>query len=112
LAVTFGRLPIPKLTKTVQSWIGKHYIFTFIVNYQNIYLLKLRSKKLGKEVNKNTIPFWAQPTSKFKFPSTEEQKIKEETTEESLCLGKKVSAPKPIPKLNLGFRYRNQVSVA
>ena len=40
-------------------------------------------------MNKNTIPFWAQPTSKLKFHSTEEQKIKEETMEESLGLGKK-----------------------
>jgi hypothetical protein len=49
----------------------------------------LRSKKLGKEVNKNATSFWAQPTSRLKFHSTEEQKIKEETMEESLCLGKK-----------------------
>jgi hypothetical protein len=67
----------------------------------------LRSKKLRKEVKENTIPFWAQPTSKFEFHSTEAQKIKEEKVEESLGL------PKPIPKLDLGFgcRYRNQVSV-
>ena len=66
-----------------------------------------------KEVNKNTIPFWAQPTSKLKFHSKEEQKIKEETMEESLGLDKKVTAPKPIPKFDLGYgcRYRNQVSV-
>ena len=37
----------------------------------------------------NTIPFWAQPTSKLKSQSTEKQKIKEETVEESLGLGKK-----------------------
>ena len=34
-------------------------------------------------------PFWAQPTSKLEFHSTEEQKIKEETMEESLGIGKK-----------------------
>ena len=34
-------------------------------------LLNLRTKKLGIEVNKNTIPFWAQLTSKLKFHSTE-----------------------------------------
>ena len=50
---------------------------------------KLRSKKLGNEVNKSTIPFWAQPRSKLKFHSTIEQKIKEETMEKSLGLGKK-----------------------
>jgi hypothetical protein len=49
----------------------------------------LRSKKLRKEVKENTIPFWAQPTSKLEFHSTEEQKIEEETMEESLDLGKK-----------------------
>ena len=49
----------------------------------------MRSKKLRKGVKENTIPFWAQPTSKLKFHSTEEQKIKEETMEESLGLGKK-----------------------
>jgi hypothetical protein len=49
----------------------------------------LRSKKLRKEVKENTISFWAQPTSKLEFHSTEEQKIKEETMEESLGLGKK-----------------------
>ena len=38
-------------------------------------------------MNKNTIPFWAQLTSKLKFHSTKEQKIKEETMEESLGLG-------------------------
>ena len=40
-------------------------------------------------MKENTIPFWAQPTSKLEFHSTEEQKIKEETMEESLGLGKK-----------------------
>ena len=75
------------------------YIFTCHVNYQNIFqyhvnqlyvnLLNLRSKKLRKGVKENTIPFWAQPTPKFKFHSTEAQKIKEEKTEESLGLGKK-----------------------
>ena len=40
-------------------------------------------------MNKNAIPFWAQPTSKLKFHSTEEQKIKGETMKESLGLGKK-----------------------
>ena len=49
----------------------------------------MRSKKFRKEVKENTIPFWAQPTSKLEFQSTEEQKIKEETMEESLGLGKK-----------------------
>ena len=37
-----------------------------------------------KEVKENIIPFWAQPTSKFEFHSTEAQKIKEEKMEESL----------------------------
>ena len=41
-------------------------------------------------MKENTIPFWAQPTSKLEFHSTEEQKIKEETMEESLSLGKKL----------------------
>ena len=49
----------------------------------------MRSKKLRKEVKENNIPFWAQPTSKFEFHSTEAQKIKEEKMEESLGLGKK-----------------------
>ena len=49
----------------------------------------MRSKKLRKEVKENTIPFRAQPTSKFEFPSTEAQKIKEEKMEESLGIGKK-----------------------
>jgi hypothetical protein len=40
-------------------------------------------------VKENTIPFWAQPTSKLEFHSTEAQKIKEEKIEESLGLGKK-----------------------
>ena len=40
-------------------------------------------------MKENTIPFLAQPTFKLKFHSTEEQKIKEETMEESLGLGKK-----------------------
>ena len=52
-----------------------------------INLLNLRSKKLRKEVKENNIPFWAQPTSKFEFHSTEAQKIKEEKMEESLGLG-------------------------
>ena len=45
-----------------------------------------------KEIKKrkeNTIHFWAQPTSKLEFQSTEEQKIKEETMEERLGLDKK-----------------------
>ena len=49
----------------------------------------MRSKILRKEVKENTIPFWAQPTSKFEIHSTEAQKIKEEKMEESLGLGKK-----------------------
>ena len=49
----------------------------------------MRSKKLRKEVKENNIPFWAQPTSKFEFHSTEAHKIKEEKMEESLGLGKK-----------------------
>jgi hypothetical protein len=49
----------------------------------------LRSKKLRKEVKENSIPFWAQPTTKLEFHITEVQKIKEETMEESLGLGKK-----------------------
>ena len=73
----------------------------------------MRSKKLRKEVKENTIPFWAQPTSKFEYHSTEAKKIKEEKMEESLGLGKKSYGTKPIPKLDLGFgcRYRNQVYV-
>ena len=46
-------------------------------------------KEIKKRSERNTIPFWAQPTSKLEFHSTEEQKIKEETMEESLGLGKK-----------------------
>ena len=65
------------------------------------FLMNLRSKKLRKEVKENTISFWAQPTSKLEFHSTEEQKIKEETMEESSCLCKNVTAP--IPKLDLRF---------
>ena len=38
-------------------------------------------------MKENTVPFWAQPTSKLEFHSTEEQKTKEE--KESLGLGKK-----------------------
>ena len=49
----------------------------------------MRSKKLRKEVKENTISFWAQPTSKLEFHSTEVQKIKEEKMEKSLGLGKK-----------------------
>ena len=40
-------------------------------------------------MKENTVPFWAQPTSKLEFHSTEEQKIKEETMKEYLGLGKK-----------------------
>ena len=40
-------------------------------------------------MKENTIPFCAQPKSKFEFHSTEAQKIKEEKKEESLGLGKK-----------------------
>jgi hypothetical protein len=40
-------------------------------------------------VKENNIPFWAQPTSKLEFHSTEVQNIKEETMEESFGLGKK-----------------------
>ena len=50
------------------------------------------TKFVVKEIEKrreNNIPFWAQPTSKFKFHSTEAQKIKEEKMEESLGIGKK-----------------------
>ena len=42
------------------------------------------TKFVVKEIEKkreNNIPFWAQPTSKFKFHSTEAQKIKEEKIE-------------------------------
>jgi hypothetical protein len=40
-------------------------------------------------MKENKFPFWAQPTSKLEFHSTEVQKIKEETMEESLGLVKK-----------------------
>ena len=64
-------------------------------------------------MNKNTIPFRSQPTFKLKFQSTEEQKIKEETMEERLSLGKKSYGTKtgtetqswfllPIPKPGFG----------
>ena len=58
----------------------------------------MRSKKLRKEVKENTIPFWAQPTSKLEFHSTEAQKIKEEKIEESLGLGKKRNGTKTDPE--------------
>ena len=50
---------------------------------------KFEVKEIKKKRKENTIPFWAQPTSKLEFHSTEEQKIKEETMEVSLGLGKK-----------------------
>ena len=42
-----------------------------------------------------------------------EKKNQGRKKEESFVIGQKVTAPKPIPKLDLGFgcRYRNQVSV-
>ena len=49
----------------------------------SLNLINLMSKKLRKEVKENNISFWAQPTSKFEFHSTEAQKIKEEKMEES-----------------------------
>ena len=77
----------------------------------------MRSKKLRKELKENTIPFWAQPTSKLEFHSTEEQKIKEETMEESLGLGRKSYGTEtgtetqswfrlPIPKPGFGRTLR------
>ena len=53
-------------------------------------------------MKEKTIPFWAQPTSKLEFHSTEEQKVKEETMEESLDLGKKSQHRN---------RYRNSILV-
>ena len=50
---------------------------------------KFEVKEIKKRNEKNTIPFWAQPTSKFEFHSTEAQTIKEGKMEESLGLGKK-----------------------
>ena len=50
----------------------------------------MRSKKLRKEVKENTIPFWAQPTSRFEFHSTEAQKIKGEKMEEILGFQRKL----------------------
>jgi hypothetical protein len=40
--------------------------------------IKFEVKEIKKEVKENNISFWAQPTSKFEFHSTEAQKIKEE----------------------------------
>ena len=82
---------------------------------------KLRSKKLGNEVNKSTIPFWAQPRSKLEIHSAEKQKIKEKLMKESLGLGQNCYGTKtdtetqswfrlPIPKPGFGHtlihRYR------
>ena len=69
---------------------------------------KFEVKEIKKRIERKYHSYWSQPTSKLEFHSTDEQKIKEETIEESLGLGKK---PKPIPKLNLGFGCRNQVLV-
>ena len=55
-------------------------------------------------MKENTIPFWAQPTSKLEFHSTEEQKIKEETMEESLGLGKKSYGTKTDTETRSWFR--------
>ena len=71
-------------------------------------------------MKENTIPFWAQPTSKLEFHSTEEQKIKEETMEESLGLGKKSYGTEtdtetqswfrlPIPKPGFGRTLQGRV---
>ena len=71
------------------------------------------SKKLRKEMKENNIFWGGSPMSKLEFHRTYRRtKIKEETMEESLGLGKKVIASKLIPKLNLGFccQYQNQVS--
>ena len=50
---------------------------------------KFEVKEIKKKSEKNTVPFWAQSTSKFEFHSTESQKIKEDKMEKSLGLGKK-----------------------
>ena len=55
----------------VKKNIGKQYCYKSLVVGGFICT---RSRNLGKEVNKNIFPFWAQPTSKLKFHSTEEQK--------------------------------------
>jgi hypothetical protein len=96
---------------------------------------KFEVKEIKKRSERNNIPFWAQPTSKLEFHSTELQKIKEETMEKSLGLGKKSYGTEtdtetqswfqlPIPKPGFGrtlrqgraysatlpsaFRYRRQ----
>ena len=61
------------------------------------------SKKLRKDVKVNTICFWAQPTSKLEFHSTEEQKTKEE--KESLGLGKKSYGTKTDTETLSGFGF-------
>ena len=69
----------------------------------------MRSKKLRKEVKENNILFWAQSTSKLEFHSTEVQKIKEETMEESLGLGKKSYSTKTDAETQSWFRsYTSQ----
>jgi hypothetical protein len=62
------------------------------------------SKKLRKEVKENSIPFWAQPTTKLEFHITEVQKIKEETMEESLGLGKKSYGTETDPETQSWFQ--------
>ena len=79
----------------VKKNIGKLYCYKSLVVGGFICT---RSRNLGKEVNKNIVPFWAQPTSKLKFHSAEEQKIKKDTMEESLGLGKKSYGTKTYTK--------------
>ena len=55
-------------------------------------------------MKENTIPFGAQPTSMLEFHSTEEQKIKKETMEESLSLGKKSYSTETDTKTRFWFR--------
>ena len=64
----------------------------------------MKWKKSRKEVKENTISFWDQPTSKLEFHSTEEQKIMDETMEESLGLGKKSYGTETHTKTQSWFR--------
>ena len=41
---------------------------------EELQILNLRSKRLREAVKENTIPFWAQPTSKLEFHSAEAQR--------------------------------------
>ena len=69
----------------------KHLFSILLISIMSINykFTKFEVKEIKKRSERNTISFWAQPTSKLEFHSTEEQKTKEETMEESLGLGKK-----------------------